>query len=70
MTAGVSGCAQVQPEVRIGCADPPQLTPMTQDMRNRTDADVLLWFEDVFGEARRYGRENCQRILAHDGVLQ
>lgn len=71
LTIGVSGCCTTPPaDVPIGCAETPTLIPMTQDMRFRTDNDVVLWFEDTLATAKDYGIENCRRIQRHDDQFE
>ena len=66
-----SGCSTAPPaDVAIGCADPPILDPMTQDMRERTDADVVTWVEATVGDVKAWGIENCRRIRAHDARFE
>ncbi len=53
-------------DVAIGCADPPDVEAMTQDMRDRTDDDVVTWAEHTVSAIKDWGVANCRRIRAHD----
>jgi len=57
-------------DVAIGCADPPVLVEMTQDMRDRTDDDVVTWASDTVSIIKSWGVANCRRIRAHDERFQ
>lgn len=61
-----SGCAVVPVDVAIGVPEPPVLETMSQDMRDRTDEDVVLWIDAVVGALKDYGKELRGRILIHD----
>ncbi len=43
---------------------------MTQEMRERTDDDVVDWAELTVGDVKAWGIENCRRIRAHDERFQ
>lgn len=68
----ISGCATTPAaDVAIGCAPPPDdLTPMTQDQRDRTPDDVVTWAEATVGDIKAWGIENCRRIRKHDERFQ
>ncbi len=64
-------CATPPPaDVAIGCADTPDVTPMTQLQRDRTADDILDWFELTLGNIKTWGVENCRRIRRHDERFQ
>ena len=65
-TISISGCASSPAAVAIGCADPPVLDVMTQDMRDRTDDDVVTWAETTVSTVKDWGVANCRRIRTHD----
>lgn len=69
-TIGLSACAHTPAHIPIGCAEPPELVPMNQDMRDRTDDDVVQWFSDTLEAAKAYGIENCRRIQRHDEAME
>ncbi len=64
-------CATTPPaDVAIGCADPPDVIPMTQMQRDRTPNDVVDWAELTIGDIKAWGIENCRRIRRHDERFQ
>lgn len=65
-----SGCATAPVDVAIGVPEPPVLETMSQDMRDRTDDDVVLWIDEVVGALKDYGKELRGRILIHDERFQ
>ena len=65
-----SGCASAPVDVAIGVPEPPALETMSQDMRDRTDDDVVLWIDDVVGALKDYGVELRGRILIHDSRFE
>lgn len=62
----ISGCATLEADVAIGCEDPPNVVPMTQAMRDRTDDDVVTWAEATVSAIKDWGVANCRRIRVHD----
>lgn len=69
-TISTSGCASAPADVAIGCADPPALDVMTQDMRDRTDDDVVVWAEVTVAAVKDWGVANCRRIRTHDARFE
>ena len=65
-----SGCAAIPVDVAIGVPDPPALEPMSADMLNRTDDDVVLWIDEIVGQLKDYGKELRGRILIHDARFE
>ena len=70
LTISISACASSPADVAIGCADPPELEPMTQEMRDRADDDVVTWTESTVSAIKDWGVTNCRRIRAHDERFQ
>ncbi len=65
-----SGCASAPVDVAIGVPEPPALETMSQDMRDRTDDDVVLWIDELVGALKDYGKELRGRILIHDARFE
>ncbi len=57
-------------DVAIGCADPPELEPMTQAMRDRVDNELVIWTEATVSAIKDWGVANCRRIRAHDARFE
>ena len=71
LTLGISGCCTTPfVDSDIGLGHPPTLEPMTQEMRDRTDDDVVLWMEETVGEMKLYVKDLRRRIREHDEALE